>query len=145
LKEESLADYHSGTQAPYAQAPESRPGGKSMNSPENFIEHIPWAPSEKKIARKAFDLAFEKQCASIKAEAEKMIANAAAPSDIWRVHDYLSERRQIVDALYDYRYSVLLDVFARLLCDGWLSERDLIGLAEDKIDRIKRGAIFWST
>ena len=116
-----------------------------MNSPEHFIEHIPWTPSEKKIARKAFDRAFEKQCASIKAEAEELIANVVAPSDIWRVHDYLSERRRIVDGLYDYRYSVLLDVFARLLCDGWLTERDLIGLAKDKIDRVKRGAALWST
>lgn len=116
-----------------------------MNSPENFIEHIPWTPSEKKAARKAFDQAFERQCASIKAEAEKMMANVAVPSDIWRIHDYLSERRRTVDALYDYRYSVLLDVFAKLLCDGWLVEADLAGLAEDKIDRIKRGARFWST
>lgn len=116
-----------------------------MSSPGNFIEHIPWTPIEKKVARKAFDQAFERQCASIKAEAVNMIANAAAPSDIWRVHDYLSQRRRTVDALYDYRYSVLLNVFARLLSDGWLVEADLAGLAEDKIDRIKRGASFWST
>ena len=49
-----------------------------MNSPKSFIEHIPWTPSEKKVARKAFDQAFERQCASIKAEAEKMIANVGA-------------------------------------------------------------------
>jgi hypothetical protein len=116
-----------------------------MNSPENFIRNISWTPNERKVARKAFDQAFERHCASIKAEAEKMIANVAAPSDIWRVHDYLSQRRRTVVALYDYRYSVLLDVFARLLCDGWLVEADLAGLAEDKIDRIKRGARFWST
>ena len=116
-----------------------------MNSPESIVEHIPWTPSEKKVARKAFDRAFERQCASIKAEAEKMIANCAVPSDIWRIHDYLSQRRRTVDALYDYRYSVLLKVFAKLLCDGWLVESDLAGLAEEKIDRIKRGARFWST
>jgi hypothetical protein len=116
-----------------------------MSSPEKFIEHIPWTPIEKKAARKAFDQAFERQRASIKAEAVNMIANAAAPSDIWRVHDYLSQRRRTVDALYDYRYSVLLNVFARLLSDGWLVEVDLAGLAEDKIDRIKRGGSFWST
>ena len=116
-----------------------------MNSPKSFIEHIPWTPSEKKVARKAFDQAFERQCSSIKAEAEKMIANVGAPSDIWRIHDYLSQRRRTVDALYDYRYSVLLNVFGKLLSDGWLLEADLAGLAEDKIDRIKRGARFWST
>jgi Photoprotection regulator fluorescence recovery protein len=124
--------------------PDSRLGGKSMSFVQRFIEHIPWTQSEKKVARKAFDHAFEMHCASIKAETEKMIANSAASSDIWRVHDYLSERRRTVNALYDYRYSVLLDVFAKLLCDGWIVEADLAGLAEDKIDRIKRGASCWS-
>lgn len=113
-----------------------------MNSVENFVEYIPWTQSEKKIARKAFDQAFERQCASIKAEAEKMIANAAAPSDIWRVHDYLSKHRKRIDALYDYRYSVLLEVFGVLLRDGWLNEAELAGLQQDKIDRIKRWAKF---
>lgn len=113
-----------------------------MNSLEHFIEHIPWTQSEKKAARKAFDQAFEKQCASIKAEAEKMIVQAAAPSEIWRVHDYLSEHRRRVDAVYNYRYSRLLEVFGALLRDGWLSEVDLAGLQQDKIDRIKRWANF---
>jgi hypothetical protein len=111
-----------------------------MRSRQHFIEDVPWTPSEKKVARKAFDQAFERQCAAIKAEVEKMLAQAAAPSGIWRVHDCLSEHRRKVDALYDYRYSVLLDVFGTLLRDGWLSEVDLAGLQQDKIDRIKRWA-----
>ena len=111
-----------------------------MNSVEQFVEQMTWTQPERKAARKAFDQAFERQCASIKAEVEKMIANAAAPSDIWRVDDYLSEQRRTVDRVYDYRYSVLLNVFARLLRDGWLTEADLAGLHEDKIDRIKVGA-----
>jgi len=108
-----------------------------MNPVEQSAKQMTWTQTEKKAARKAFDRAFKKQCASVKAEAEKMIANAAAPSDIWRVHDYLSEHRRTVDVLYHYRYSVLLNVFARLLRDGWLTEADLAGLREDKIDRIK--------
>ena len=67
-----------------------------------------------------------------------MIARASAPSDIWRVHDYLSQHRRTVDKLYDYRYSVLLNVFAS--GEGWLTEADLIGLQKDKIERIKIGA-----
>jgi hypothetical protein len=42
-----------------------------------------------------------------------------------------------MDRIYDYRYSVLRLVFARLLRDGWLSEADLAGLQKDKIDDIK--------
>jgi Photoprotection regulator fluorescence recovery protein len=52
----------------------------------------------------------------------------------------LSQRRRTVDKIYDYRYSVLLNVFARLLRDGWLTETDLVGLQEEKIEKIKIGA-----
>ncbi|HTW30464.1 MAG TPA: hypothetical protein VMD76_02225 [Candidatus Sulfotelmatobacter sp.] len=113
-----------------------------MNSLDHFVEQISWTPSEKKIARKAFDRALERQCASIKAEAQEMIARAGAPSEIWRVHDYLSEQRRKIDVLYDYRYSVLLETFGAALRDGWLTEVDLAGLHRDKIDRIKRFANF---
>ena len=108
-----------------------------MNSSESFRDQITWTAAEKKLARKLFDQAFQKQCASIAAGAKKMIASTSVPSDIWRVHDYLSQHRRTVDELYDYRYSVLLNVFARLLGEGWLTEADLIGLQKDKIERIK--------
>ena len=111
-----------------------------MNSAESFRDQISWTAAEKRLARQIFDRAFQKQCASIAAEAKKMIASASVPSDIWRVHDYLSQHRRTVDKLYDYRYSVLLHVFARLLGEGWLTEADLIGLQKDKIERIKIGA-----
>ena len=96
-----------------------------------------WTAAEKKLARRIFEKAFEAECATIVAEAKRMIANAKAPSDIWRVHNYLSEHREIVDRTYDYRYSVLILVFARLLHDGWLTETDFAGLDREKIDRIK--------
>ena len=82
-----------------------------METAEQFIKHIPWSQAEKQTARRAFDKALEMQCTAITAEAKRMIANATTPFDIWRVHDYLSEQRRTVDQLYDYRYSVLLDVF----------------------------------
>ena len=111
-----------------------------MDPAEQFIKYIPWTQTEKKTARRAFEKAFEMQCAAIIAEAKRMIANATTPSDIWRVHDYLSERRRAVDRIYDYRYSVLLDVFSRLLRDGWLTEADLTGLQKEKIESIRVGA-----
>ena len=38
---------------------------------------------------------------------------------------------------YDYRYSVLISVFARLLTEGWLKKGDLEGLDADKIEQIE--------
>ncbi|MBZ5643395.1 MAG: hypothetical protein LAO19_11590 [Acidobacteriia bacterium] len=107
-----------------------------MNSIEQFRKEPAWTPAEKKTARKAFDKAFERHSASIMAEAKRMMANAKAPCDIWRVHDYLSKHRSTVDRIYDYRYSVLLNVFARLLREGWLTEADLTGLQREKIKDI---------
>ena len=108
-----------------------------MHPEEHFIPQINWTPAEKKMARKAFDKAFEAQCAAITAEVKQMLASLATPCDIWRIHDYLSEHRKSVNRIYDYRYSVLPLVFARLLRDGWLSEGDLAGLQKNKIDDIR--------
>ncbi len=101
-----------------------------------------WAPREKKLARIAFDKAFERQCVAITQEARRMLERATAPSQVFRVQEYLTEQRGIVDGLYDYRYSRLLEVFGRLLSDGWLREEDLHGLQTEKIAKIKREASF---
>lgn len=111
-----------------------------MHPAEQFADATTWTQAEKKIARRAFEKAFELQCAAITAETKRMIASAADPSDIWRVHEYRSEQRRTADQIYDYRYSVLLEVFARLLRDGWLTEADLAGLRKEKIEQIKLGA-----
>jgi hypothetical protein len=109
-----------------------------MGSTWQIVDEPTWTGSEKKTARRAFDRAFGRQCAAIATEAKRMMG--AGPSEIWRVHDYLSGQRKIVDRIYDYRYSRLLDVFSILLRDGWLRDADLAGLQEEKIERIKRWA-----
>jgi hypothetical protein len=101
-----------------------------------------WTPTEKKLARIAFDKAFERQCTAITQEARRMLETTTAPSDIFRVQEYLTEQRRIADGLYDYRYSRLLDVFGRLLSDGWLKEGDLRGFQPEKIAKIKHLASF---
>lgn len=103
-----------------------------------------WAPTEKKLARIAFDRAFERQCMAITEEARRMLETTTAPSEIFRIQEYLTEQRKIVDGLYDYRYSRLVRVFGRLLSDGWLREGDLQGLQPEKIAKIKREARFFS-
>ena len=73
-----------------------------------------------------------------------MLETATAPSEIFRVQEYLTEQRRIVDRLYDYRYSRLLGVFGKLLSDGWLREGDLQGLQPEKIAKIKHEAGFFA-
>jgi|SRR5271154_147748 len=121
-----------------------RRGGSSMESTALYKRDETWAPTEKKSARIAFDKAFERQCTAITQEARRMLERAMAPSEVFRVQEYLTEQRRIVDRLYDYRYSRLLEVFGRLLSDGWLREGDLHGLQPEKIARIRREASFFS-
>jgi len=115
-----------------------------MESIAQYKREETWAPTEKKLARIAFDKAFERQCAAITQEARRMLEAVNTASDIFRVQEYLTEQRRIVDRLYDYRYSRLLDVFGRLLSDGWLREGDLNGLQPEKIAKIKHEASFFA-
>ncbi|BCV22222.1 hypothetical protein [Moorella sp. Hama-1] len=96
-----------------------------------------WSNSEKKIARQAFERAYQRECEAIQKHVRAMLAKLTNADDIWRVHDFLSKKRCEVDNKYDYRYSVLTFVFARLLKEGWLDESDLDGLQEDKVSAIK--------
>jgi hypothetical protein len=115
-----------------------------MESMEQYKRDETWAPTEKKLARIAFDRAFERQCTAITQEARRMLEATTAPSQIFRIQEYLTEQRRTVDRIYDYRYSQLLGVFGRLLSDGWLREDDLHGLRPEKIAKIKREARFFA-
>ena len=115
-----------------------------MSVTHPFDDQPHWSKSEKETARRIFDKALHAQCAVITEEVKRMIANLTHPSDIWQAHDYLREHRDAVDRTYDYRYSKLLTVFARLLCEGWLSETELVGLDQQKIASIKELAGFMS-
>lgn len=96
-----------------------------------------WSDAEKKIARRAFDKALEKECASIMAHFKAMAAKAENPEDLWAVHDYLGQQRRAIDEKYDFRYSQLILVFSRLLREKWLEASDLQGLSEEKLQAIQ--------
>lgn len=102
-----------------------------------------WSNREKKIARQAFDHAYQRECNVIREHVSAMLAELTSSTDIWRVHNFLSKKRREVDEKYDYRYSVLIFVFARLLREGWLDESELDGLQENKVSAIKEIANLW--
>jgi Photoprotection regulator fluorescence recovery protein len=92
-----------------------------------------WSDSEKKIARRAFDAALSRELSSLLESIKSSAPQAATPDDIWALHDFLSEKREEINHKYDYRYSQLIYVFARLLKEKWLIKSDLDGLREDKL------------
>ena len=101
-----------------------------------MMRDFKWSGSEKAIARKAFEAALKRELDAIVAEVKRMVL---APDfcDPWKIDDFLSARRKEVDQKYDYRYSVLPDVFARLIFDGWLAEAELEGLGQEKLDHLE--------
>jgi hypothetical protein len=102
------------------------------------INDIKWSASEKKIARAAFDKAYQREMEEIKNDIYEKTAALKNEKDIWELHNYLSDRREEIDKKYDYRYSQLILVFSRLLSENYLLEEDLNDLSEDKLKLIKK-------
>jgi Photoprotection regulator fluorescence recovery protein len=59
------------------------------------------------------------------------------PADVWELEHYLTERRKQIDRKYDFRVSRLTRLFGTLLYDGRVTEEELHGLHEDKIEAIR--------
>lgn len=96
-----------------------------------------WSKREKAVARRAFENAYEKECKDMIKQIQKRANEANDPKDIWRLHDFLAERIREIENKYDYRYSRLIFVFARLMEEGWIKVGDLEGLNEDKLAKIR--------
>lgn len=72
------------------------------------------------------------------AEFKRKASAATIVSDMWEIEDYLRQQRRKIDQMFDYRYSQLTVVFAALIREGYLDERLLSGLSEDKQEEIRR-------
>ena len=102
------------------------------------MREFTWSATEKKAARTAFDLALARETSATRQQAEAMLRNSSDDRVIWRLHDYLDEKRREVDQKYDYRYSVLMMVFPRLVSEGWLKLEELAGIGAEKVDVIEK-------
>ncbi|HEY4359292.1 MAG TPA: hypothetical protein VGN16_26330 [Acidobacteriaceae bacterium] len=97
-----------------------------------------WQPSEKKVARRAFELALGRELAEVIQEAKDRAAKVVEAHELWELERWLTQRRKEIDSDYEYRYSLLLFIFARLLREGRIQEDDLRGLGPDKLEVIRR-------
>ena len=102
-----------------------------------------WSNAEKKIARRAYEEARQAVLARTLAEFKAKAAAATTIDDMWSIVDGSRERRRELEALLDYRHSQLPLVFARLIVEGYLDERQLAGLSEDKLEEIRRDVSFF--
>jgi len=97
-----------------------------------------WSSAEKKVARAAFDMALGREFQAVMKKTKESAAKIEQPSDMWDLEAYLTRCRKRIDREFDYRYSVLLEVFAGLIVRGRLREYELHGLGGEKIECIQR-------
>ena len=95
-----------------------------------------WSKAEKKIAKEAFNKAYQRESKKIIKEIKNY--KLEEPDDIWSLSEMLNKREKDIDQIYDYRYSQLVMIFAILIKRGFLSIKELEGLSEDKLDRITK-------
>ena len=101
------------------------------------MNDLKWSQKEKIISRDVFDKAYRNECKDIIKTVRQKVGSLSEPKEIWGLEDYLCEKRKEIDNKYDYRYSVLITVFSRLVAEGWIKVKDLEGLGKEKIERIQ--------
>ena len=104
-----------------------------------------WKDSEKKIANRAFEKARITELDEI---VQSFKVDAAKIDDIdklWRLIDQMKNKRYQFEQKYDYRYSVLVSVLARLLGEQRISIEDLAGFDENKLAAVTVKSDFFSS
>lgn len=100
------------------------------------MHNLAWPRHEKQVARAAFEQALAREAAALVDVVRVRAQEVTELHDLWQLEQFLRDKRRELEERYDYRYSVLLYVFADLIQQGWLSPNELTGLADDKRARI---------
>lgn len=117
-----------------------------MSSPSGTHDSCPhpneltWSRSEKAIARGIFDAALKRELQQVMQETKQKANQMKEPADIWDLERYLTERRKEIDRKYEFRSSRLTQVLGRLLFERRITEEQLHGLREDKVNAIRTWA-----
>ena len=96
-----------------------------------------WSRSEKAIARKVFDAALMRALHEVMQEAKQKADQIRKPAEVWKLERYLTQRRKDIDRKYEFRSSRLTRVFGTLLFEGRVTEEELRGLRQDKMNAIR--------
>jgi Photoprotection regulator fluorescence recovery protein len=100
------------------------------------VSEAEWSKIEQEIAQEAFERAYQREIKALIEQVRERANAIAQLEDMWHLHDFLSARRHEVDGKYDYTYSMLVFIFARLVKEGWLHLNELEGLDKSKIAKI---------
>ncbi|MEQ9355871.1 hypothetical protein [Coleofasciculus chthonoplastes] len=100
------------------------------------VNEIIWSEVEQQIAKDAFEKAYQRETNALITQVREYASEITELDQVWRLHDFLSARRHDIDGKYDYDYSALLFLFARLVKEEWLKLEDLSGLDQSKLAKI---------
>jgi len=114
----------------------------AMKDSPALMRDLRWSPAEKALARRVFEAALNQELEAVVRETKEKAAKIKQVSDVWDLVYHLTQRRKEIDRQYDYRYSVLPEVFGNLIRKGRLREEDLRGLGDDKLHFIQAYAKF---
>lgn len=112
---------------------------------QGSLHDLRWSRSERKIARRAFEHALNQELQEVIQKAKRMAAEVKEPSELWKLEEYVTQRRKEINRKYEYRGSMLRFVFGTLLHEGRLTEEQLRGLGEDKLKEFRSYADFLRT
>jgi len=104
---------------------------------EHCVYDLKWSESEKKLSRRVFEAALQVELADIIAKFKAKAAAVTTPDEMWAVQEFLAKNQREIEQKYDYRYSQLILVFARLVREGRITEEQLHGLSEEKLSYIR--------
>ena len=79
------------------------------------MRDLSWSKREKQIAHTAFEQALAREAAALVAEVRAKAEAITDLDDLWQLEQFLRDKRRALEERYDYRYSVLLYVFADLI------------------------------
>ena len=102
-----------------------------------------WRDSEKKIANRVFEAARLRELEEVINNFKQEAAIVSDADQLWKLIEQMRQRRHEFEQKYDFRYSVLITVFARLVAEDRVGEADLLGLDSDKTEEILRSAHFF--
>lgn len=95
-----------------------------------------WTDSEKKMARNVFNACLNAELGEILEELKAKAVQAVSANDIWEIEAFLTKKRHDIDEKYDFRYSQIIYLFARLIQEGRLHEDQLGKFSAEKLSFI---------
>jgi len=96
-----------------------------------------WSKSDKKIAKELFELARKRDYANLANAIQIKSKNLTTPLSIWDLRDFLNSKAKEFDQKYDYRYSVLDNVFAGFILEDILTLDEMQRFSKRKQEQIK--------